>query len=450
MSTWRSGIVPWDKVTLWPLTSSTFKEAPRPCGCKCVRPTFSMAELTSMLSADGSTPRPLSSVCRSSSRTMRLLNSSLVNHTSSLPAHRRSCRRAAPPARHSSLQLGRLDFHLIPAEQHQPTSPASNFSSLSSLLLSTSNFLFSFPPSFFMHFQQQQQTPPLLVLLCDLLLLLLSSLLDLLLGSVASSPSATWTVQVSSPPRCCSCTPGAEEMCLPQSPLFLWWGLHSALLNFTGTCNFTAEGHLAADRQQGGSWFNKGANVPLLQTFGSSATQEQWGLTGTGPESTQSGSLLTRSQPITRSPKNSPANWNIRDSSSSSTHSAALRCAVQKNITDPRAGQDLTGTDGTNSRQRSRQSTVEEVPLNVPSINVGASKTFKTGSGFKIVEIKLKIYLWRHCEKKRRLQSVCITCKSFKSNSRSSVKDVTTSSGRVRDCSLSALQGKKHLFFLEN
>lgn len=43
------------------------------------------------------------------------LNSSPVDHTSSLPAHCRSTRRSAPPALHRPLQFNRLDFHLIRA-----------------------------------------------------------------------------------------------------------------------------------------------------------------------------------------------------------------------------------------------------------------------------------------------------------------------------------------------
>lgn len=91
---------------------------------KCFCPTFAMAEVTSMLPA----VCPLSDTSALQLSLTRLLlnngtlNSSPVDHTSSLPAHSRSCRRSAPPALHSPLQFNRLDFHPIPAEQHQLSS----------------------------------------------------------------------------------------------------------------------------------------------------------------------------------------------------------------------------------------------------------------------------------------------------------------------------------------
>lgn len=78
-----------------------------------------MAELTSMLSSvcqrfDFTAPQLSLPLLFQNNET---LNSSPVDHTSSLPAHSRSCRRSAPPAFHSPLQFNRLDFHLIPAEK---------------------------------------------------------------------------------------------------------------------------------------------------------------------------------------------------------------------------------------------------------------------------------------------------------------------------------------------
>lgn len=94
------------------------------------------------------------------------LNSSPVDHTSSLPAHSRSCRRSAPPAFHSPLQFNRLDFHLIPAEKTLTHFFTVNLTqvSLSFLLGSHSNsdfsrFRFLFFPFFYL--QQQQNSPSL-------------------------------------------------------------------------------------------------------------------------------------------------------------------------------------------------------------------------------------------------------------------------------------------------
>lgn len=203
-----------------------------------------MAELTSMLFC----------VCRwfdSSAAQLSLpllfqnneaLNSSLVDHTSSLPAHSRSCRRSAPPVLHSPLQFNRLDFHLIPAEKHQLTSLLLHshckvfFSSLPGSKLSTSVFsLFSFP--FHTFINSQQQNSPFSSSTVDFSFLfsffLHSCLLICPAASSPSPPSATWTEQVSSPPdfvptrRWRDLSPQlflTAKQQLPHSPLFLFSG----------------------------------------------------------------------------------------------------------------------------------------------------------------------------------------------------------------------------------
>lgn len=79
-----------------------------------------MAELTSMLSSvcqwfDSSAPQLSLPLLLQNNGT---LNSSPVDHTSSLPAHSRSCRRSAPPALHRPLQFNCLDFHPIRGDKH--------------------------------------------------------------------------------------------------------------------------------------------------------------------------------------------------------------------------------------------------------------------------------------------------------------------------------------------
>lgn len=71
-----------------------------------------MAELTSMMHRVCATPQLSLPLLLQNNGT---LNSSPVDHTSSLPAHCRSTRRSAPPVLHCPLQFNRLDFHLIRA-----------------------------------------------------------------------------------------------------------------------------------------------------------------------------------------------------------------------------------------------------------------------------------------------------------------------------------------------
>lgn len=113
------------------------------------------------------------------------LNSSRVDHTSSLPAHCRS----APPALRCPLQFKRLDFHLTETSFFIFDSCwnlSSFFQSFQDFYLFFFQFLF-FLPTFS----------------CGLLFSFIfpySSLLVCLVASSPSPPSATWTEQVSEPP----------------------------------------------------------------------------------------------------------------------------------------------------------------------------------------------------------------------------------------------------------
>lgn len=227
---------------------------------KCFCPTFAMAEVTSMLPA----VCPLSDTSALQLSLTRLLlnngtlNSSPVDHTSSLPAHSRSCRRSAPPALHSPLQFNRLDFHPIPAEQHQLSSSLFKltFTSLHIyiyifLFLSThknkthlSWLLFSSSFFFFLH----------------------SVLLICLLASSPSPPSATWTEQVSSPLDFAPTRHWRETdlspcaFCLTEKQQYLHspsvsaeQHIHSALLVSTGACSWRPyNSRLAAVREISG------------------------------------------------------------------------------------------------------------------------------------------------------------------------------------------------------
>lgn len=146
-----------DYVTLWPLTSTftvpNFKLSMRMKLSLSIDVNVSVLPLSWLspccsASVHGSTLLILSSLSLSASALPEQWGFKFLScrpHFLSLHAHSRSRRRSALPALHSPLQFNRLDFHLIPAEQHQLSSSHSTLTAKSfSPLCLVPNF--TFPP----------------------------------------------------------------------------------------------------------------------------------------------------------------------------------------------------------------------------------------------------------------------------------------------------------------